>query len=438
MLGGLFDLPPLHGLIQGDAEAVGARYIPPTPTCPPLRIFYPAKRPLDTNQRACCRWFHQDPGCKNNSIGVGTFLSGYLHVIGVKHGTLAFSLLSPIVHLVAWLLPMQYRRLPDTYPNLDVDTTACTTTTTTNNKKNRLPVIVFSHGLTGTSHENALLCAAWARQGYLVAAVHHTDGSSVCVPIVQSPKKQSSNNHSNEKDTTSIFTTLWYRHGPPLNKDYDPTFRKGQVLQRAQELHSALSFLKTCPTFAEHCNFEKVIGAGFSFGATTAILAAVLPPEESPSPSLHLHPSFSGLMLLDGWFYIDLAASAGMEFEFPTQAFEDAGLRKIHSIPSLFFNSESFSKYPKGMEATQKLAGMDTGHKDYNIFQRQQNHVIIPGTKHNNFCEISFWFPPKLLALAGTLLGGPVDVGAVGAVDPVVAYKDIIQRTSQFVRQVVS
>jgi len=42
---------------------------------------------------------------------------------------------------------------------------------------------LFSHGLTGTGEENTILCMEWAKHGYIVVSVHHTDGSSCCVPL---------------------------------------------------------------------------------------------------------------------------------------------------------------------------------------------------------------------------------------------------------------
>jgi predicted esterase len=366
----ILKLPSLDGLITGEAEAVGVRLIPPTHSHPPLRLFYPAKQPV--SKQPFLRWFQDTPS-------LGLFLSGYLHVVGIKHGTWAFALLSRLLGCIAYCLPLQYRSLPDTYAGLPLCGSA--------GDSNKLPVIVFSHGLTGTSQENSLLCAAWARQGYLVAAVHHTDGSSVCVPMADG-------------------TTLYYRHGPSF-KNYDPTFRPKQVLHRAREMRQAVDYLREA--FPHQCDFNKIVAAGFSFGAATAALAAVQ--DNSPFQA--------GLVLLDGWFYIDIADSAGVEFEFPALAFER--LDKIHSIPTIFVNSETFTTYPKLWKATGKLAG-----------DVHAQHVI-PGTKHNNFCDICFWLPSALLVYAG-MVGGPVDLGAIGRGDPKVAYQDIIGRTTQFLK----
>jgi dienelactone hydrolase len=370
----ILKLPSLDGLVTGDAEAVGVRYIPPTRSHPPLRLFYPAKQPV--SKQPFVRWFQDSPS-------LGMFLSGYLHVVGIKHGTWVFSLLSRLVGCVAYCLPLQYRSIPDTYAGLDI-----VGLDDDEGSSKKLPVIVFSHGLTGTSQENSLLCAAWARRGYLVVAVHHTDGSSVCVPMADG-------------------STLYYRHGPSF-KDYDPTFRPKQALHRAREMHQAVDFLKD--NCRDQCDFEKIVAAGFSFGAATAALAAVQ--DNSPFQA--------GLILLDGWFYIDVAESAGVEFEFPTLAFER--LEKMHSIPTIFVNSATFTTFPKLWKATGRLAG-----------KVHERHVI-PGTKHNNFCDICFWLPSSLLVLGG-MVGGPVDLGALGGGDPKAAYQDIIERTTQFLKQ---
>ncbi|CAB9506388.1 Platelet-activating factor acetylhydrolase [Seminavis robusta] len=364
-------LPNLDGLITGDAEAVGVRYIPPTRSHPPLRLFYPAKQP-DTKQ-PCVRWFQDTPSA-------GMFLCGYLHVIGIKHGTWAFAILSRFLRLVAYCLPLQYRSLPDTYAGIDM--------VTTENNPTKLPIVVFSHGLTGTTQENSLLCAAWARQGYMVAAVHHADGSSACVPQADG-------------------STLWYQHGPSY-KNYDATFRPKQIDKRARDMNEAVDYLRQ--TYPDQCDFDKIVAAGFSYGAATAAFVAVQ--DDSPFQA--------GLILLDGWFYLDISESAGIEFEFPALAFER--LDKIHSIPTIIINSAVFEGYPKLNKATNRLAG--------NVHERH----IIPGTQHNNFCELCFWLPSSLMTFA-TILGGPVDIGAIGAGNPKEIYQDIIGRTSQFLRE---
>jgi hypothetical protein len=88
-----------------------------------------------------------------------------------KAGSLAFAVTSPLLRLVAnVILPTAHAALPDAYVGLDPAPSP--------HEGGRWPVVIFSHGLTGTGEEHATLFSAWARAGFVVACVHHCDGSS--------------------------------------------------------------------------------------------------------------------------------------------------------------------------------------------------------------------------------------------------------------------
>ena len=68
---------------------------------------------------------------------------------------------------------MRFATLPNCYENLK---TRC-------QDAGRLPIILWSHGLTGNGDEHGLLAAALAADGNIVALLHHRDGSSAKVNL---------------------------------------------------------------------------------------------------------------------------------------------------------------------------------------------------------------------------------------------------------------
>jgi platelet-activating factor acetylhydrolase len=266
-----------HGLAVGDFKYVGIRYFQGTDQHPPLRIFYPAEVLKDASKEIQSKpagWFAE------NSLGY--ILSGYLHAFGAPHDTLVFRwILFPLLYGLSIFFPVRWISIPDVFWEAPVAKSS--------DKKH--PVVVFSHGLSGTGQENSVLLSCWAKRGFVVVSVHHRDGSSCRVPLPDGSSK-------------------YYQRGPPFS-NYDRNFRLSQIQLRAKEMKQAVSFLRNdfqdCPQeILENVNLTAVVAAGFSYGAATAALAAV---EEDTSPQL-----FKGLILLDGWFYIDVSGSDGIEF----------------------------------------------------------------------------------------------------------------------------
>lgn len=368
-------------LIIGDAEAVGVRYYQATPDHPPLRVFYPAVLANATSTRSI-GWFDIETG------GILQFLKGFLHTGIARHDTLLFQyLLVPVLYMITPFLPMTWLRVNGVYKNapLCIPASSSHSKNDGDKKNKKLPVIIFSHGLTGTGQENTALCAAWAKQGFIVAALHHTDGSSCRVRLQDG-------------------TTKWYQHGPSFT-NYDASFRPRQVQHRASEMLQAHGFLSSssCPDFMHSVDMNRVVAAGFSFGAATAARAVTMKEDKL----------FCGALLLDGWFYVDVGKSAGIEFEFPKEAFEVDS--RLAQLPRLFLNSEQFEGYPKLFGATQKLVGKEGG----------ELHVISE-TSHQNFCDFVFWLPTFLMQR----------VGAIGAASPEIAYREIIALSSTFLKKV--
>jgi pimeloyl-ACP methyl ester carboxylesterase len=376
------------GIVLGEAETVGVRYFAGEKgSCPPIRIVYPALASASasatpTTQRVS--WFQEH--------GFGFFVNGYLHVVGIKHGTWLYRFLSHILGTFASILSfassyaLGWINVHTPSGLFEIDATPCPVK---NDKK--FPLIVFSHGLTGTGQENLLLLSAWAKLGFVVASVHHTDGSSNRVRL----------------ETNQSREDLYYQHGPSFT-NYDANFRPMQILHRSKEMKQAIHFVQNDPRLRDIvanliCDTDQVIAAGFSFGAATAVLTADMYPN-----------SVRGLILLDGWFYIDVAESAGIEFEFPTQAFQQG---KSFDIPNiLFINSQQFASYPKVYNATCRLAKI--------LNAKSCDMHVLDGTTHNNFCDIVFWIPSFVLR----------KLNVIGSADPRTVYQDIIRISTDFLK----
>lgn len=218
-----------------------------------------------------------------------------------------------------------------------------------------------------------------------MVSVTHTDGSSARVPLADG-------------------SDLWYNPGPP-NKQYDVNFRPTQMKQRIQDLLQAREWLSSTtqyPNLNAIVDWDKTIVSGFSYGAaTTSLLAAT-----------KALPSLQAVILLDGWFHVDMMESAGIEFEMPKEAYEATHLK---SIPAILINSEQFTKFSKLWKATQKIA---------NQFDSQGHPVVVAKTNHNNFVDLMFWMPTFLIR----------NVGAIGAADPRQTYVDVVRLTSDFLK----
>ena len=475
----------------GDVTAkVGVQYFKATKDHPPIRLYYPARTsPMSSTTESSAMSTAEAPGRASSNVsskssssshiglseastedtiinstsirwledtGCYPFLKGYAHLAfgmgrsptPLKRFVFQFMVL-PVLFLFSWVLPLRWLRIPNAYANLLPSSSSPQSVSNNNNKTDEndatnarrntsspsksLPIILFSHGLTGTGEENKVLLIEWAKQGFVVISVHHTDGSSCHVTVADG-------------------SDLFYNPGPPFS-DYDPTFRPKQVQQRSKELLDAYQFIISSSkdnnviTIPNVDCSSPVFVAGFSYGAATAALAVTQNPD-----------FFKGAILLDGWFHIDVTESAGIAFKMPPEAFEfcqdnndnnskyeddeNKGSKNRHgggfptNIPTIFINSEQFSKYHDLFAATKELAQRyqpkrakqqgehDGGAKDVD------NLHVIPGTGHQNFCDVVFWFP---VTIVRKLIGG-----AIGPADPIQVYKEIIRLSVGFLKKEVA
>lgn len=370
---------------------VGVQFVPASSTHPPLRIFYPINVPDHPSRIPPQRdvgWFDE--------TGVVNYLEGYFDAFGILQGDSWTSrwIVKPWLLLISYMLPMKWLRLPGVFRDSPP------------RSPGQYPLVIFSHGLTGTGQENAALCASWAKEGMVVVGVWHTDGSSSHVPLADGTKR-------------------YYESPPPITQ-YDAHFRPRQVQKRAEELFQARQFMldtsdKSAMPLLQQIRSvidpNRVAVAGYSYGAATvALTVAQMTSHSHESSIVSQQLPFQAAIFLDGWFHIDIQESAGIEFEFPVQAFEYVQNNGSWPIPSLFLNSEQFHGYHKLFDATQKLATA-----------AGTQPIVLSGTGHQNFCDVIFWFPTSLLQ--------QLMMGAIGQVDPLKAYQEVVERSTDFLKQ---
>lgn len=402
-----------HPLVVGNAPLVGVLDLPSTNIHrPPLRLFFPADLTPDASQRR--RRPKQANYFVNNRVAY--VLQGFASMIVSRHDTRLFKwVLRPLMWLISLFAPPRYLKIPETVQVTKDSPVRYVPPTKKQSGKQSL--VVFSHGLTGTGEENSVFCTSLAKRGYVVACIHHRDGSSARVPM---------------PDGTCMF----YEHHP-TDDDYQPKRRLDQVKVRAKEMLTTCHWLlgtpdndssddkEQYPLLKEICNnleSKSVFTSGFSYGAATSALAATMEPN-----------MFQCAILLDGWFHIDFS-SRGIEFDFPPEAFgkssdidndgkitstttPPAGL----SIPAIFINSSQFQGYSKLYAATNRLA--DQINKSYKM-EAAEMHVI-PNTMHQNFCDIVFWLPRWALRRGGRMF-------AIGSADAYEVHQSIMDWTVQF------
>lgn len=441
-------------LIIGSAPLVGVLDLPATYHHPPLRLFFPASAIPTTPS-----WRKPNAATYFRDNRVAYVLEGMAHTMGVRNTTKMFKyVVRPILFIFSLFFPVRFLRIPHSarVPNDPIHyeksrsvryVPPSSLQLKESETREKQSLVLFSHGLTGTGEENSVFCASLAKRGYVVACLHHCDGSSSRV-------------------TLSDGTCRFYEH-MPSGDDYDPRHRMEQVHARARELLNTRKWLlnggndsgSTCdnhPVLKQIRPFldpRRVIASGFSYGSTTCALAATLEPS-----------AFQCAVMLDGWFHVDYT-SQGVEYDFPPEAFGDdwpkkrkkdarcqkdgastlngnngssegCNKRSCMNIPCIFINSEQFHGYKKLYRATVRLADQlnnsicDNAEKKSNFnrkpIPRSELHVIA-NTKHQNFCDVVFWLPKWATRRVGRFL-------ALGSADGLEAQERIIHFAIEFLK----
>jgi predicted esterase len=299
-------------------------------------------------------------------------------------------LLQFLMYLLSFVLPVSYSYVPSLYRDAKPADLS-------GQRKHAL--LIFSHGLSGTGEEHALMFTHFVQQGFVVAAVSHCDGSSVRAQL-------------------SDGSIRMYEH--PSVEKYGTRFRINQVSAREHEVDATREFV------LEHSSFPAqlrslidpacVLIGGFSYGAATAALAVTR------------HPSaYRGAILLDGWFFINLANYPGWgddQIMFPPEA--HAKPAALRSIPTLWIGSHSFQSGEQGQPTRTLAASAGAPVPGTTGAQPLSEWHVLPDTYHQNFCDLGFWLPARLLRRLKMI--GPCDFHTT--------YADLLGLQTNFMRKV--
>uniref|UniRef100_H2ZF45 1-alkyl-2-acetylglycerophosphocholine esterase n=1 Tax=Ciona savignyi TaxID=51511 RepID=H2ZF45_CIOSA len=237
----------------------------------------------------------------------------------------------------------------------------------------KLPVILFSHGLGANKTTYSNICTELASHGTLVAAVEHSD-------------KSASATYYLEENLGGEFEKKWIEFlrvsgGEPVEQQ----IRNKQVRHRADECCRILDCLQNLNDgnlktvegnenlnqFKGNLDLDKCGILGHSFGGATTVT------------SLSMDSRFKVGIALDSWMYPldkDIYCS-------------------VNSVPLLFINSESF-QWPSNIANMRKL-DLDT----FNI-PAERRIITLSNSTHHSQCDfpllLKYHFLSKSLGLAGT------------------------------------
>eukprot|EP00927_Polykrikos_kofoidii_P051664 TRINITY_DN45450_c0_g1_i1.p1 TRINITY_DN45450_c0_g1~~TRINITY_DN45450_c0_g1_i1.p1 ORF type:complete len:418 (-),score=55.45 TRINITY_DN45450_c0_g1_i1:93-1268(-) len=324
-----------------------------------IRIFYPASD-IDAQTRQDVNAVGaRVPMFRNSFV---TYIQGYCDtLLGSRLPSPLVAAIRFCIGAVAWLLPLNRAVLPKCCgADLPVGIVGEGGAGAT---KQQHPLIVWSHGLTGTGCEHALFAAALALRGNVVAVCHHSDGSSSGCDV----------------DACGVIVRLPYKHPTMKVGEYPTGLRQSQAEYRAQEVEEARSLIMdkhvAGKDLASVIDPSKLVVGGFSFGAATAGLVAATDDTKR----------WRAAILLDGWWHVNLQ-NLEVSFDLPTQAHEQ-GIQ----APSLFVGSEEFAGYEKLRDGTKRLQEK---------VPNKEVHVIT-STRHMSFIDVVMWLPPFIAKKLG-------------------------------------
>ena len=202
-------------------------------------------------------------------------------------------------------------------------------------KGQKLPVMIFSHGIRGHRNIASGLCREFASQGFVVYSLEHNDGSAACT----FDEKKSETNFYMEEDMEDL--PLWSE----------------RIQERLEEVKSVLNYIHRNPKDLGEgiqYDFDRVVMAGHGFGGCTALYACH---EEQRR--------ISHCVMLDPWLFV------------LHKEILDNGFR----IPQVMccVNSEEYHPMVPGFdswETVQVLFHNNNAVEDYNVMITKTGHLF--------------------------------------------------------------
>lgn len=203
-------------------------------------------------------------------------------------------------------------------------------------KPDRLPLVVFSHGIGGSQTMYSGWCVELASRGYVVVAVEHSDASASATLVA--PGRQDGPLFYQFPDKQLIGGDRGYswRHG-------QQELRVEQLLGAAEHMLHEAATDSSSPLHGR-LDSGNVFVAGHSFGGATAVAAS------ARAASTHVGVNgFRAAVILDGWLW----PLCGDDMD--TRAI-DRDFGAADRVPLLFLDAESFVEEPMWWAPKAELA----------------------------------------------------------------------------------
>ncbi|GAA6031868.1 hypothetical protein JCM8097_003310 [Rhodosporidiobolus ruineniae] len=285
------------------------------------------------------------------------------------------------------------------------------------------PLVVFSHGLSGTRTTYSQWCGEIASHGYIVAAVEHRDGSSP-VSVVRLENGE-------ERVVDYIRAEEHLVFPPPNPPQTSLQFRSSQLLLRLAEVREALTILerlnagngaaiaaenrrggegvgKWLEGWKGRVGLEEAVMAGHSFGGATTIQALragatsfpfvrgiALDPWADPIPPAPSMPAFSSL------------TSTTSERSNPAPTTEAADGEKGQGevpldvkVPLLVINSEAFTVWRVHYKLVRGIVEAVEGGRGW--------LMTLVGSIHTTFSDLPLLLPSFLSGRSGSRITPPI------------------------------
>ncbi|CAK9234888.1 unnamed protein product [Sphagnum troendelagicum] len=333
---------------------------------PPMRIFYPTETktrwsPWDVKERCWIPHYNYMWGYVARAFAPSSVFS-----------RLGISVIASIFYSVTWFrLPIQ----------ASVKKPLLTPKGEEGRKKQRLPVVIFSHGIWACHTTYSATCVDLASHGYIVVAVEHLDGSSSMAHY-----------HDHEGKCK------WVHHafGDKPVGDTPMAERAKQLRQRVGEIQKVIDVLESLDQGSLMQNFNSVTGRA---SLDTKFFQQRL---DLNHIAMHGH-SFGGATAI---------ATSGVDKRIKCCLAEDVWWEPLEEVdysrlagkvPVLLLNTESFNWAALRNGRKKFMKGRAHAHNEASPLITAL--MTIKGTTHMDQCDFPLLFPniAKIAGMTGAL-----------------------------------